>query len=449
MPATFVHLSDIHFGQEQEKGAEMIVHDDVKEQLIKDAARLVETYAGHATGVIVTGDIAYAGKHIEYQRAADWLDRLATAIGCAKTDVQVVPGNHDIDREAISSGCRLMLDNIIKDGEPQLDAFLESELDREVLYGRFAGYRPFAEGYDCPLDRTGGIASERSVELVPGRTLRFIGLNSALICSTKDKAGSLLLGARQHVLPREAGEELVVMSHHPLNWLRDSDEARRYVRSRARVFLSGHEHNPSWQVEKIKDGCDLLMLTAGATVPPKAEAGYTYTYNLMIFDWDAVTDGLKVTTIPRTWSPEDTDFGADDAMFGGREPTVVLNCPNFRNAVKTGVGGPALTPESSIEKVEECLPVESGSTVELHRGEVMADPFPLLLLRFFRDLSPAQRLAVLVELRALPDEWSDSLTHAMERRIVDALAKAGQLTELEAAIDKIQDQSGNVPRKEP
>jgi hypothetical protein len=32
------------------------------------------------------------------------------------------------------------------------------------------------------------------VELAPGRTLRFIGLNSALICSTTDEEGRLLLG---------------------------------------------------------------------------------------------------------------------------------------------------------------------------------------------------------------------------------------------------------------
>jgi hypothetical protein len=32
MSATFVHLSDIHFGQE--KGAEIVIHDDVKARII-------------------------------------------------------------------------------------------------------------------------------------------------------------------------------------------------------------------------------------------------------------------------------------------------------------------------------------------------------------------------------------------------------------------------------
>ena len=38
MPLTYVHLSDIHFGQE--KGAELIIHDDVKDRLVEDAKEL-------------------------------------------------------------------------------------------------------------------------------------------------------------------------------------------------------------------------------------------------------------------------------------------------------------------------------------------------------------------------------------------------------------------------
>lgn len=445
MPITFIHLSDIHFGQE--KGSELVIHDDVREHLIKDAADLVKNYAEHATGVIVTGDIAYAGTRDEYLRAAEWLDRLAAAIGCKKTDVQVVPGNHDIDRKSISSGCRLMLDQIIADGEAKLDAFLENELDREVLYGRFAAYRPFAEGYDCPLDTNGGHASDRSLELAPGRKLRFIGLNSALICSAKDQQGRLLLGARQHVLPRNAGEELVVLSHHPLHWLQDSDAARRYIHSRARVFVSGHEHNPSLQIEKIKDGCDLLVLAAGATVPPQATTGFTYTYNLIVFDWDPDSDGLKVTTVPRAWSDEDTNFDTDSSQLSGRELMVVLGCPNFRDGGKVERPELGLAPGPSIQMMEESLHV-TNTPLEVHHGrEVMDGSFPLLLLRFFRDLSPPQRIAVLVKLRALPEDWRDPLTHAIERRVVDSLARSGRLAELESAVNEIQSQGDEMSGK--
>jgi hypothetical protein len=435
MPICFVHLSDIHFGQE--KGSQLIIHDDVKERLIEDAARQVKAHAtGRAHGLIVSGDIAYAGKSAEYKQAASWLDRLTAAVGCEKTAAQIAPGNHDIDLDGISSGCRLMLEAIVRDGEAQLDAFLEAEIDREALYNRFAAYRPFAEGYNCPLDRTGGIASDRRYELAPGRTLRVIGLNSALICQKKDVEGRLLLGARQHVLPRTSGEELVVICHHPLRWLQDSDEARRYVRNRARVFVSGHEHNPSLRIETIKPGCDLMTLEAGATVPPRAENGYTYTYNLLMFEWDAGTDGLKVTVVPRAWSEDDKDFAADDHRLGGHKPTVVLGCPNFRMAVGSEPSGAAAGEEAALP-----VATEVGSAGQDSGGDQMSENFALLLLRFFRDLSPSQRLAVLLKLRLLPDEWRDPLTHSIERHIVDKLAREGRLAELEAAVNDIQSQN--------
>lgn len=92
-----------------------------------------------------------------------------------------------------------------------------------MFYARFDGYRPFGEGYGCPLDFEGGNAGARTVELAPNRVLRFIGLNTALICGAlKDEEGKLLLGARQRVLPITAGEELVLIAHHPLSWLQDA-----------------------------------------------------------------------------------------------------------------------------------------------------------------------------------------------------------------------------------
>ena len=70
----------------------------------------------------------------------------------------------------------------------------------------------------------------------------------------------LLLGARQRVLNQRPGEELVVLSHHPVHWFQDSEDALLYIRNRARVFISGHEHNPSVKTEMIEKGRDLMIL---------------------------------------------------------------------------------------------------------------------------------------------------------------------------------------------
>jgi GTPase-associated adaptor domain/Calcineurin-like phosphoesterase len=443
MPLTYVHLSDIHFGQE--KGADLIVHNDVKARLIDDAADQIRThFGGVATGVIVTGDVAYGGKAHEYDGAAKWLDQLTEAVRCPKTAVKLVPGNHDIDRDKISASCKYLLDEIVLGGEPKLDAFLRNEDDRQVLYRRFAGYEPFALGYDCPLDSSGGIASDSREELAPGRSIRFFGLNSALICSLSDKEGRLLLGAAQRVLPTEPGVELVVLCHHPLNWLQDSADARKYVRSRARVFISGHEHNPSLQIENVEDGCDLLTLAAGATVPPRAENGYTYTYNLLTFDWCSEGDRLLVKVMPRAWSEDAKHFRTDDVRLGSHEPTNRLASPNFRRGAPC-VAAAVIPP---ISENQDAAPPSLG-TMDEKRPQApkmeaqVTDAFQLVILKFFRDLTPAQRLTVLVDLNALPPDLNESLSLSMERHVVNSLVRAGRLEELDRSIQQIQSQATN------
>lgn len=68
----------------------------------------------------------------------------------------------------------------------------------------------------------------------------------------------------------------------------------------------------------------------------------------------------------------------------------------------------------------------------------MPAKYSLLRLRFFRDLTSAQRLRVLVDLNALPDDWRDLLTHSIEVQILDSLQRTNRLDDLEVAINKIE-----------
>lgn len=442
MSFAYVHISDIHFGQE--KGGAVVIHNDAKERLLDDVVdRVSRLPARKAAGILVTGDIAYGGKKHEYKEAAAWLDRLAAAAGCAITDIQVVPGNHDIDRAGISSAARWMLEEIASHGEARLDAFLGSDLDRPLLYARFSSYIPFAEGYNCPLDCKGGLASDRIVTLAPGRQLQFVGLNSALVCKQKDRKGELLLGARQRVLPITPGRELVVLCHHPLSWLQDSADARLFVRNRARVFISGHEHTPAVRVERIEDGCELMTLEAGAAVPPVATHPFTYTYNVIEFSWEDEQNKLKVLVHPRAWSDARKRFEDDPTRLGGKEPVFFLACPNFRRSTAESASAGTEAPRvEGVASGASTMTVSKGEGTNTDPGRLVPDDYPLTLLRFFRDLSDGQRIAVLVTMNALPADWSETSSHVLERRILDSLVLSGRLEELMRAIDEQQSKAG-------
>jgi predicted phosphodiesterase len=439
MALRFVHLSDIHFGQE--KGDLIYIHDDVRERLLDDVEDLVRSLpGGTADGIVVTGDLAFSGDVKEYETAGKFLDRLAEKVGCLRTAVQIIPGNHDIHRKSICKSSEWMLGEIAEKGEAALDGFLIAEQDRDVLYGRLKHYRKFAEAYDCPLDGAGGIAGEKFFEIAPGRTLRFIGLNSALTCGSNDKSGKLLLGAKQWVLPRNRGEELVVLCHHPVHWFRDSVNALKYVRSRARVFISGHEHDPKFDVESIEDGCDLLALAAGAMTPPKETEVYTFTYNVIDFDWSEDKDALKVTLRPRVWNGPKTRFDSNNKLPGCEKNPVVLACPNFRAAAASVHRIDPSASDLQVDTISVEPPILATQQLEGHQ---MDEQFPLQLLRFFRDLTGAQRLAVLIKVGALPEDWIEPLNHSSERHALDGMKQTGRLADLTSAIDEVIASTGN------
>lgn len=79
MPVAFIHLSDIHFGQE--KGGRVFTHEDVRERLINDVAFVVQKLPnGRVDGIIVSGDLAYAGSKEQYAAAGEWLVKKALSI---------------------------------------------------------------------------------------------------------------------------------------------------------------------------------------------------------------------------------------------------------------------------------------------------------------------------------------------------------------------------------
>ena len=445
MSLTYVHVSDIHFGQE--RGSDLYVHKDLKQCLIDDAAALKEE-AGIAQmdGVIVTGDIAFSGKESQYRDAAKWLDLLTETIGCKATDVIVVPGNHDIDREGISAGAELMLKELFEEGNEALDRLLEDERDREVLYAKLDAYRDFAEGYGCRLESNGGVAVDRLVPIGPGRFLRFMGLNSALLCTKQgNDDGKLLLGGKQRVLPRRPGEELVVLCHHPVEWLKDADEVSRYIKSRARVHIYGHVHDPSVVFVEAVPGGDLLTISAGAAVPPDAEEDYQYTYNVLSFAWDEDTDGLKIVIASRSWNEQGTVFEADTDRFDAGRCEFVLRCPNFR---RQG-GAPDRGAASGVSRgpaVEAGRPAQEEPLGDAAGGNNMGETSDLLRLHFFRDLSAEQRMRALIEVGLLREDWNIELTHTIERQLLDKAVSSGLHDKLTTVVGTLRNEAPSAER---
>lgn len=443
MPAIFVHVSDIHFGQERDERVH--IHSDVKAQLVADASEFVGRLPGSvAHGILVTGDIAFSGVKEQYDDAGAWLDSLAQGIGCPIHSIQVIPGNHDVDRKKSSLSASHLLDVIRKGGASDYERVLENDVDRASLFARFEDFGRFSEGYDCALDVHGRSSSNLRVELAPGRTIRFIRMNSSLLCTgdESDEEPELMVGHRQFIIRPTKGEETIVLLHHPLNWYKDSEDANTYLRSRARVLITGHEHDPKVKVEEVEDGSDLLLLAAGATVPFKSDDIYTFTYNIIEFDWDSAADALVVTIHPRAWNPNRTRFEADEKRLGGKCPRFVLGSTNFKNnaspqTLQTDQNCASSAADIEVEPVVEIVAAQDSDMELPVPPEV--EGYRLLLLRFFRDLTEVDRLRMLVELGAFEDNSEARVTQAIERQLFDWLVRKGRIADIEASIQSILD----------
>ncbi len=85
--------------------------------------------------VFVTGDLANRGKSEELQQAAAFLREVMAALGLTpEAHLFVVPGNHDVDRDAVARMDRLVVRDLLDTKDAgEVDAVLGNDDELEQL----------------------------------------------------------------------------------------------------------------------------------------------------------------------------------------------------------------------------------------------------------------------------------------------------------------------------
>jgi hypothetical protein len=153
-PLNLLHLSDIPF----HRGLSGDVYDldnDLRNELERDVERMRQRL-GVIHGVLVTGDIAFAGRKEEYETARAWLERLCDLLGCPRENVWTVPGNHDVDRSVIDQSETLRTYHAklrkTNDIDGQIRAYMRDRIAQRVLFEPVAQYNIFAARFQCTFD---------------------------------------------------------------------------------------------------------------------------------------------------------------------------------------------------------------------------------------------------------------------------------------------------------
>ena len=150
---TFVHLSDIHFILAFSNESPFDIDKPVRDAILHDAKNL-GSKLGPISGILISGDIAYAGKPGEYKTALDWLAQLTEILNCEKEYLWCVPGNHDVDRSVLKENTAISAVHArlrqTTDRDAQLRNDLEVENTGRLLFSPLKAYtEEFATRLGC------------------------------------------------------------------------------------------------------------------------------------------------------------------------------------------------------------------------------------------------------------------------------------------------------------
>ncbi|NOT48419.1 MAG: metallophosphoesterase [Acidobacteria bacterium] len=244
-----VHISDIHFGSEDQGVVERLV-----EKIIELEPHLI----------VVSGDLTQRARKSQFEQAREFLNRLPQP-------QVVVPGNHDV---------------------PLYNAF-----DRFVH----------------PLDKYKKFVSDDLEPFFQDDEMAVIGVNTARSLTIKGGRISAEQVAKIRMQMSTVSDELlkVVVTHHPFDVPDGRDEDDIVARAKeampliaesgADVFLAGHLHishiGQSARRYKLDDGYSALIIQAG-TAASVRERGEENSFNLLEFERPFLTVRRFQCSIP-------------------------------------------------------------------------------------------------------------------------------------------------------
>jgi 3',5'-cyclic AMP phosphodiesterase CpdA len=202
------HASDIHFGSENVSAIETAT------RAIRDAATDL---------LIVSGDLTQRGKKVEFEQAAQWLDKFPCPI-------LSVPGNHDVPLLNVASRAH----NPFKRYEAFLGQYSHSRDVNEVLV---SGINT-ARGWQVRKNWAEG-------------SVNIANLNDAILKNHSPQ----ILACHHPFLP---------VPHAPMKTLtrRGLKASKILAASGTEILLTGHVHKPSAVVHRHEEGA-YLNITSG------------------------------------------------------------------------------------------------------------------------------------------------------------------------------------------
>ncbi len=319
---TWLHLSDIHFGQGRE-------HKQATQEsvmlAIPEAIKRVRTEHREALrsidAVLVTGDIAFSGHEAQYASAHNWLYEVTRACEVELDRVFAVPGNHDVDMKPNATTDAIVA--ALRSDRARLAQFWNTPHIDPIVH-RQAAFWKFAKQL-APVDQLEPHFNgwwSKDLPLPDGRKLALVGLNTALLSTLGDDepTRSLALGQPQITAVKklllDESRIAVLLSHHPFagDWLADAADATNALAARAALHICGHVHDASLLSIQNSSGQIFTTLWAGATQQAGSDVNHKFALCSLIDHGGR----LAVDYWPLAWNEKNDTFLPDPDQLGAR-----------------------------------------------------------------------------------------------------------------------------------
>jgi predicted MPP superfamily phosphohydrolase len=313
---SWVHVSDLHMGA----GAlsQRLDCKSVTSALLRDVGGL----GRRCDAVFFTGDLVFSARRKQFEDLRQWLERLATVLAVRMEQVHIVPGNHDVRREA-NPAVGSLHESVRARGD--LDAYLGDPTSRQLLRRKFREYLAFrSELYGKDAPRSAELDWALQWDPTPGRgRIHVVGLNTVWISDEADGGSersqallpNMLLSrqALDHGLAGIGDTDLaIVLSHHPLHWLAEGSRTllQQYSTRAACLHLSGHCHASSAeQRRRFGQSGRLVSLAAGAAHASRVERT-TNKYAWGALRFNGAEEQWEIGSAVREYFPEQDAFVA-------------------------------------------------------------------------------------------------------------------------------------------
>lgn len=232
----WIHLSDIHFTYKD------YCTNTMRNLLLKYLKSLSSNQKFDF--IVITGDIVFQGGKYDND-LIHFISDILEALNLTKDELFIVPGNHDLKRDKMTSSA---LENLARENN------LMATIDPELEYG----FKIRQKAFFAFLKKvTNNNYTNEKLHIVKSiDKCNLIHLNTAWSCGNSCEEGSLRIGLNKltEALKEVEGSEKIniAIGHHTIECFHESERDKiinRFVDQDIDIYLAGHVHKPQYHFE--------------------------------------------------------------------------------------------------------------------------------------------------------------------------------------------------------